>query len=59
MGVRDNVLGGSGVIGMLGQNPLGMVTVTGCKCPLVRVLIREVECGQRTGRWIKKTCQKL
>ena len=37
----------------------GMVTVPGWKCPVVRVRMRGVKWGQRTGRWLVKTLWKL
>ena len=39
--------------------PPEMVTALGRKCPVVRVMMRGVRCGQRTGRWLVKTCRKL
>ena len=46
-------------VGRLCQKPLGMVTFPRCKCPVVRVLMRGLKLGQRTRRWLVKTCQKL
>ena len=46
-------------VGTLSRNPPGIVTLSGRKCPVVRVLIMAVRCGQRTGRWLVKTCRKL
>ena len=50
---------GATAVVRLFQNPPGMVTVSGWKCPVVRVLIRGVKWGQYTGRWMVKTWQKL
>ena len=40
-------------------NPPVMVTVSGWKCPVVRVLMRGLKWGQHTGRWLVKTWRKL
>ena len=36
-----------------------MVTVPGLKCPVVRVQMRVLKWGQRTGRWLVKAWRKL
>ena len=60
LGDGDYVLGGAGELGMLGQKPPGMVTVPGWKWPVVNnILIMGVKWGQRSGRWLVKTCRKL
>ena len=46
-------------VGVLFRNPPGMVTVSEWKCPVFRFLMRGVRWGQRTGRWLVKTCRKL
>ena len=42
-------------VGRLCRKPPGMVTVSGWKCPVVRVLMRGVKWGQCTRRWMVKT----
>ena len=50
---------GATVVGRLCRNPPGMVTVPRLKCPVVRVRMRGLKWGQRTGKWLVKAWQKL
>ena len=36
-------------------NPPGIVIVSEWRCPVVKVLMRVVKLGQRTGRWMVNT----
>ena len=47
------------VVCRLYRNPPGMVTVSGWKCLVVRVMMRGVKWDQCTGRWPVKTWRKL
>ena len=55
----DVVWFGVTAVGRLCWNTPGMVTVSGWKCLFVKVLMRVLKWGQRTGRWLVKTCRKL
>ena len=61
----DNLCGGAvalyeaGAVRTRRRNPPGIMTVSGRKCHVVRVLMRRFRCGQRTGSWMVKTCRKL
>ena len=46
-------------VSRLCRNPPGIVTVSGWKCAVVRVLMRGVQWDQITGRWLVKTWWKL
>ena len=59
MGSGATVLDIAGVHGMLGQSTPRMVTVPGCKCPVVRVLTRGLKCRQCNKRWLAKNFWKL
>ena len=57
--VRDVVWCSVTAVGRMFRKPPVMVTVTGWKFPAVRVQIRGVNWGQRTGRWLVKTWWKI
>ena len=56
---RDVVWCSVAAVGRLLRKPPGMVTVPGWKFPVVRVRIRGIKWGQRTGVWLVKTWCKI